>query len=70
MQSLEMSILKYFCRDAENATRKRLPDPHGPLSNEVPSSAIKRANNSVVPIIKEVESGKRGPYLILTPAQI
>ena len=35
----------------------------------MPSSAIERANASVVPIIEHVESGKKEPYLILSPAQ-
>ena len=35
----------------------------------MPSSAIKRENNSIELIIWQVEFGKRGPFLILTPAQ-
>ena len=35
----------------------------------MPSSAIERANTRVMPILEHLESGKRGPYLILTPAQ-
>ena len=64
-----MSILKYFRRDVDGSATNKLPDPHGSLSKEVPSSAIERANTSVMPIIEHLESGKRGKYLILTPAQ-
>ena len=63
-----MSILKYFHLSVEE-TDKKLPDPHGSLCKEVPSSSIEKANASVAPIIERQESGKRGPYLILTPAQ-
>ena len=64
-----MSILKYFRQDVDGSATNKLPDPHGSLSKEVPSSAIERANTSVMPIIEHLESGKRGKYLILTPAQ-
>ena len=63
-----MSILKYFQRVTDD-TAEKLPNPQGSLSKKVPSSAIERANTSVTPIIERFESGKRGPYLILTPAQ-
>ena len=65
---LEMSILKFFHLSVDE-TDKKLPDPHGSLYKEVPSSSIERANASIAPIIERQESGKRGPYLILTPAQ-
>ena len=63
---LEMSILKYFHLSVDE-TDKKLPDPYGSLCKEVPSSSIERANASIAPIIERQESGKRGPYLILTP---
>ena len=62
-----MSILKYF-QQVTDDTAKKLPNPQGSLSKRVPSSAIERANTNVTPIIERLESGKRRPYLILTPA--
>ena len=53
---LEMSILKYFHLSVDE-TDKKLPDPHGSLCKEVPSSSIERANTSVAPIIERQESG-------------
>ena len=46
-----MSILKYFHLSVDE-TDKKLPDPHGSLCKEVPSSSIERANASVAPIIE------------------
>ena len=62
-----MSILKYF-QQVTDDTAEKLPNPQGSLSKRVPSSAIERANTNVTPIIEQLESGKRRPYLILTPA--
>jgi len=45
----------YFIRG--KCCYKKLPEPHGPLSNEVLLSAIKRANNGVAPIIEQVREG-------------
>ena len=41
---IEMSILKYFLQNIDDTVEKKLPDPQGSLSKEVPSSAIERAN--------------------------
>ena len=52
----------------------QLPDPHGPLSNKVPSEAIAMSNATITETIMESKEAattkkKRGPYLHLTPAQ-
>ena len=61
-----MSILKYF--PCVPKPSDDLPDPNGPLSSKLASSAIQQANNHVSPVIERQASG-RGPYLILTPSQ-
>jgi transposase-like protein len=56
-----MALFKYL---KKTATDCPLPDPEGPLSIRVPSSAIKTANQEVVTVIQEEGSRKkkRGPY--------
>ena len=49
-----------------------MPDPSGPLSEQITSTAIASANVKVLEALKEGEGKKkksRGPYLLLTPAQ-
>ena len=64
-----MSILKYF----HLLTKKNdLPDLSGPLSEQMPSTAIASGNVKVLEALKKGEEKKkrsRGPYLSLTPAQ-
>ena len=60
-----MSILKYFQRVPKPSDG--LPDPNGSLSSKLPPSAIQQANNYVSPVIEKQASGRRGPYLVLTP---
>ena len=60
-----MALYKYF----EKASV--LPNPDGPLSARVPSSAIAEANKRVQPLLAEAGStskktGKRGQYLVYT----
>ena len=46
-----------------------LPNPDGPSSTQIPSSAIAKANKEVKPLIKKStsnKSGKRGQYLVYT----
>jgi hypothetical protein len=56
-----MALFKYLIKTATDCP---LPDPEGPLSIRVPSSAIKTANQEVVTVIQEEGSRKkkRGPY--------
>ena len=55
-----MSILKYFKRVDIAAA---LPDPKGPLSDQVPSASISEANKEVMKTIAAVdkEPQKKGP---------
>ena len=61
-----MSILKYFKRVRIAVA---LPDPKGPLSDQVPSASIAEANKEVMKTIAVVdkEPQKKGPYLKVTP---
>ena len=61
-----MSILKYFKRVDIAAA---LPDPKGPLSDQVPLASISEANKEVMKTIAAVdkEPQKKGPYLKVTP---
>ena len=57
-----------FCTRQKND----LPDPSGPLSEQMTSTAIVSANVKVLEALKEGEGKKkksRGPYLSLTPTQ-
>ena len=50
-----------------------LPDPSGPLSKQIPSTAIASANVKVLEALKEHGEEKkkrpRRPYLLLMPSQ-
>ena len=65
-----MSLYRYFKPLAKN-----LPDPEVSLSNEVPSSIIKAANDAVLTVNTSRQSdgvpklAKRGPYVTLTGVQ-
>jgi len=63
-------ILKYFKPPTPSSllTSQTLPDPDGPLSEKVPSKAIKLANAEVT-LLKESLGGHRSSYLIPTSAQ-
>ena len=64
-----MSILRYM-RPLKQ--KSDLPNPMGPLSEKVPSSAISAANKNVTKALNDAQERKkrtRGPYLSLTPAQ-
>jgi len=64
-----MSILKYV-RPLKQ--KSDLPDPVGPLSEKVPSSAISAASKKFIKALDDAQESKkrsRGPYLSLTPAQ-
>ena len=58
-----MALYRYFC--SANDDRK-LPDPRGPLSKTIPSSAIASAN-SEIKALTQSEDRKRGQYAKLTP---
>jgi len=60
-----MSILNYYevIRKARNNS-SGLPDPRGPLSDKIPTDAIKSANAVVTKAItSETSQNKKGPYL-------
>ena len=63
-----MALLRYFKASGDTA---KLPDPRGPLSTKVPSSAIESANAEVKRVIETGESGadrrKRGCYDKFSP---
>ena len=66
-----MSILKYFHPVKQ---KPDLPDPNGPLSQSLPSTAIAAANVKVTDALNEAEVKKsasrtRGTYSFLTSAQ-
>ena len=57
-------LYRYF-----KASDTKLPDPRGPLSKEVPLTAIAAANGEVKHVV-ELQRGKtRGPYTKFTPEQ-
>ena len=57
-----MVLYRYFC--SANNDRK-LPDPRGPLSKTIPSSAIASANSEIKTL--KSEDRKRDQYAKLTP---
>ena len=63
-----MSLYRYF-----KPVGKNLPDPEGPLSNVLPSSTIKAANDAVLATSRQPErapkGSKRGSYATLTGVQ-
>ena len=60
------NLRRYFSpipKTAERAAAACLPDPSGPLSRDVPASAIVQANKEVMTTFsKEKEKRPRGPY--------
>ena len=48
---------------------EKLPDPHGPLAQSVPSTAIAAANSEVRSTIEAKNSKKKGQYGKYTPEQ-
>jgi len=75
-----MALLKFFKRKAgsdkeiikeqQDNLKEIIPDPTGPLSIAVPSSAIAAANKEVSKVYEEIASGewRRGPYINLKQA--
>ena len=62
---LRMSLYKYFKRVDISAS---LPDPKGPLSDQIPTASIAEANKEVLKAVAEAkEPQKKGPYIIVTP---
>ena len=58
-----MALFQYFKREKNN-----LPNPHGPLSQSVPSTSIAAANSEVRSVIVR-NNKKRGQYPKYTPEQ-
>ena len=46
-----MALLKYFKKTTRTAERTTLPNPEGPLSDLMPSSAIAAANSEVKDLV-------------------
>ena len=44
-----------------------LPDPNGPLSQEVPPPAIAEVNKDVLTAMQHVQPKKKGPYIKISP---
>ena len=74
-----MSILQYYTitkksrsSDQLSSSSSTLPDPHGPLSDKVPTDAIASTNVAVTKAIKKNETSQKqkGPYLYLMDAQL
>ena len=51
-----MDLFKYFKREGK---RDCLPDPHGPLNKQVPSSSIEETNKEVDSCYKETSKEKK-----------
>ena len=65
--SASKSILHYF---QKSTVKSALPDPKGPLAEEVDSSLIAAANKDVLDILeKPVPSKKKGSYIKVTPEE-
>lgn len=64
-----MSILKYFKPVGKDKLETELLDPSGDLSKVVPSSSIHAVNKNIEELLQEKKSGRKGPYITLTPAQ-
>ena len=68
-----MALLKYFKPVKKTVTLDEslsLPDPDSSLREVIPSTAIAKANEIVSEVLEQSSSsGKRGPYLKLTPAR-
>ena len=58
-------IRNYFAKKSITSTEKTpagIPDPCGPLSRDVPSSSIRKANEEVESVLERQQQPKRGPY--------
>ena len=66
-----MSILQYFKKQEKSSSfsKDSLPDPTGPLSENVLSKAIVEANEKVTKLLEKPIKSARGPYHTFTPAQ-
>ena len=49
-----------FCYFKKKGKSEKLPDPHGPLAQSVPSTAIAAANSEVRSTIESKNSKKKG----------
>ena len=58
---------KEIVKEQQSNLKEILPDPTGPLSISLPSSAIATANNELSKVYKEIASGEqqKGPYINL-----
>ena len=66
---MSVSILTYFKSVGnDNGEQVKLPDPTGPLTEELPSSVISVANKDIIESSKKESSTKtKGPYAKSTP---
>ena len=63
----QLNLFKYF-RASSSSPQVALPSPDGPLSREVPSTAISAANKEVEEVIaSDSVTKKRGSYQKYTP---
>ncbi len=66
-----MALFRYFATSADTV----LPDPRGPLTRQIPSTAIASANGEVRQLLQAqqaaepVSATKRGSYVKFTPEQ-
>ena len=52
-----MALWKYL-----KARKDGLPDPRGPLADEIPSGIIEQANQEIQKLTTKESKGKCGPY--------
>ena len=52
-----MALFRYFKKE-----NTKLPDPHGPLAQSVPSTSIEAVNSEVRSVIESHNNKKRGQY--------
>ena len=64
-----MVLHKYFKPCGKATFNMPLPDPEGPLSEEMNSETIKELNKEVVALVNSGTMGKRSPYLKVTTEQ-
>jgi len=68
--AMSKSILTYFkpVGNRNGQQQVKLPDPTGPLTEELPSSVISAANKDIIESSKKESSKKtKGPYAKFTP---
>ena len=53
-----MALFRYFKKKRKS---EKLPDPHGPLAQSVPSTAIAAVNSDVRSTIESKKQQKEGP---------